>query len=345
MAARLLIPTLLVALASACGRASVAREVGGGDDALPLTVRIADSITLHESPEVINVEPAVSIDPRGGYIVADMVEAQVRLYGPGGNLKGHFGRRGGGPREFSKGVTSALRLPSGEIAVFEMGGKIFIYDADGTTRLRTQDTSLFPIYDAAVLDSQHVVISGRRSGPSETPLVHIWNLRTQKVDTSFFEVPAHPREFDQAYSYSGFADIAVRDGVIAAVFALRDTVFLFDRDGTARGQVPIPAPRFRPLRKPMPENATPVEQQAWLQSFSTFSSVFWTSDGLLLAQYFDVEGVEPRWSLVGFDTSGTPKMRYERAELLAVSPQDSLIFDHPSAIEPNQWAVASLLSR
>lgn len=322
---------------SACSSDGIAREIPA-----PLSVSASSGhVSLEESPSVITVEPAVSIDPRGGFIVADMVESQVRLYTRDGRLRSHFGGKGNGPSEF-RGVTSALRLPSGEIAVFEMAGKIAIFDEDGRRLVRTQATPLVPIYDAAVLDSTHVLLAGRVNGRSDTPLVHVWDIEAGKPVASFFNVPEHPKEFARAYSFSGFADLAVRDSMIAVVFALRDTVYLFNRQGSERGKVPIPAPGFRRLAEPMPENSTHVQDQQWVQTFSTFANVFWTREGLLLAQYFDIRGVEPQWHLVGFDRSGLSRFDYPGAKLLAITPDDSLFFDDPNSMEPNQWSVASL---
>src|SRR3954471_25026938 len=89
-------------VASGCGRdraaAATPREVF-----TPLDRHVAwgRSVTLEESDDVVNVLIRANLDPRGGFLVADEQEDQVRRYGPDGRLLFTFGRRGAGPREFT----------------------------------------------------------------------------------------------------------------------------------------------------------------------------------------------------------------------------------------------------
>jgi hypothetical protein len=327
--------------AAACGGDTQAREPAQAEPPATLTLHFEDgSIPLQENREVINMEPVVSMDADGGFIVADMLEAQVRLYSRTGHLRDHFGRKGKGPGEFD-GLSAALRLPSKDIVAIDMDGKMGIFSADGELK-STQKIPLVPVYAAVLLDPEHLVIAGRTEGKSDTDLIHVWSLVEERIVGSFFRVPPHSENMATAYSFSGFADVAVRGDTLAAVFALSDSVYLFLKDGTRLGSLRIPATKFRPLRSPMPAPPTPVQEQQWMESFSTFVDIFWTANGGLVAQYFDLEKLEPQWKAVGIDRAGRKTFEYEGSKLVAVSPQDSLFFIHPRAEVPNQWVVATL---
>jgi hypothetical protein len=341
-----LVPALLVTLYSTagCGGETVAREARRDPVRQPQSqVRFQpDTIPLQETADVINVEPVVSVDGDQGFIVGDLIESQIRIYSRSGRLRNHFGRRGSGPGEFD-GISAALRLESGAIAAVDTDGKIGIFSEDGELQ-STQQTPLVPVYSAVVLDAEHLALAGRLEGKSDTDLVHIWSIPERRIVESFFPVPAHPEAFATAYSFSGFADVAARGDTIAAIFALTDSVFLFLRDGTRLGSIHIPASDYRPLATPMPAPATPLEEQQWMESFSTFADVFWTREGELIAQYFDLEKFQPKWHVAGLNRDGRLAFEHKGAKLIAISPEDSLFFIHPLSDTPNKWAVA-LVSR
>jgi hypothetical protein len=330
---------VLVSLLAGCG-APAAGAVVENESLRDSLEFLRESVTLQENPDVINVQPAVSIDSGGGFVVADMVESQVRLYGRHGQLVDQFGRKGSGPEEFS-GLTAALRLLSDEIAVFDMEGRIAIFNRNGELTA-TQKTPLVPVYAAALLDERYVAIAGRLNGQSETPLVHVWDLQQRRIVNSFLDVPSHPARFDPAYSYAGSTDIAVRGDTIAVLFALTDSVFLFRRDGASLGSVRIPAQGFRPLSAPLPRDQSVTVQQRWLNSFSSFSDLYWLSDGSFLVQYFDLDKVEPKWRLLHMTRNGQRSFERGSSKLLAVSERDSLFFVHPQSMTPNRWSVATI---
>jgi hypothetical protein len=330
-----------ISSAASCGGDTIAREVRAEPPRREsLALRFESGwIPMQETDNVINVEPVVSVDGDEGFIVGDLVESQIRIYSRRGELRAHFGGRGSGPGEFD-GISAALRLPSGAIAAVDTDGKIGIFEPDGELQA-TQQTPLVPVYSAAVLDSEHIALAGRLEGKSDTDLVHVWSLSERRIVSSFFPVPPHSEGMATAFSFSGFADIAVRGDTVAAIFALTDSVFLFLRDGTRLGSLHVPATGYRRLRTPMPAPATLVQEQQWMESFSTFADVFWTGGGDLVAQWFDMKKLEPQWHVVAMDRSGRVAFEHEGAKLVAITPQDSLFFIHPRSETPNKWAVAS----
>jgi len=300
-------------------------------------------ITLADPKAVLTVQPHVSVDPRGGFLVADSREAQIRRYGPDGTLLSRFGRKGSGPDEFRR-PNGAHRLPSGRIVVFDTNGKLVLLDSSGTRSTETQQTGLVPLYQGTPLNDEYAVLSGRVDGQAVTNLVHVWNLRTRQLTSSFFPSPSHPEALSAAYAYAGFASIAVRKDTVAVLFALSDTLRLYTPTGSLIRSVKIPFSEFRKLRKPIPMSGPPAAMQQWRASFSVASSVFWAENGTILVQWYDVVAGENEWHLVGFDSQGRITVPpTDTPKLLAVSPNNpALFFEHRHSEEPNAWSIALL---
>lgn len=296
-------------------------------------------IEVEENEEVINVVPRVSLDPRGGYLVADAAEAQIRRYDADGGLTAAFGRKGNGPGEFQH-LTAAFRTRDGRIAAAEMSGRLTWFDAAGAEVVRVQSTDVGPLYDAAPMNDSLVLLVGRRAARDE--LLHVWNRRAERISASFFPVPSHPPELAGAYLFAGAADAAIRGDTIAAVFALTDSVYFFSLDGTLQDRTAIPFRHFRPVRDPMPGGAAPVREFVeWSEGFSSISQVSWTADGNLLVEYFDISDNFPAWRLIHLTRTGH-RVFFEARDtprLLAADPiTGSVLLVAPGAEAPNRWA-------
>lgn len=301
-------------------------------------------VEMEENDRVINVTPRVTLDPRGGFLVADAREAQVRRYGADGGLERVIGRKGSGPGEFRQ-LSSVHRLPDGRIVAAEMGGKVSVFDADGGKLLHARQAPVAPLYDADRLDARHLLLAGRRVGTGGTALVHVYDVETGAITRSFFGIPRHEPELAGGYALAGTADVAARGDTVAAVFALSDSIYLFGPEGAELGRVAIPFERFRRLTRPMPASGATLDAfRAWSETFSAISHLHWLKDGSFLVQYFDIEGVEPQWRLLHMDRTGrrlfegvdTPKL------LAAGGAADELVFVHPAADAPNVWVSARL---
>jgi len=300
-------------------------------------------ITLEENHAVRTVLPTLTIAPNGDFLVADLREAQIRRYSPDGRLLGRTGSEGNGPGQFTK-LAAAVRLPSGRIVAVDMSGRLAVFDGSGRALLQTERVLLTPLYDAGAINDTMVALVGRAPGQLNGPLVHIWNLRSNRITRSFFTVPPHPDRLDNAYAFSGWADVVVRGNTAAVVYALTDTVYFYKTDGTFLRKLPIPFQHFRRLREPLPVNGSPREQQDWRSSYSRISQLFWAPDGTIYVQYFDSVDLQPQWRLLGMNSTGQLKFDLlDSPRLLAVSPQDSsLVFLDPLSETPNVWSVARL---
>lgn len=305
------------------------------------------TIPLEETAEVINVTPEVTPDPRGGFIVSDARESQVRLYRSDGKLLRYFGSKGYGPTEFQS-VSSALRVPTGDLLVTDMGGKVALFDSTGAKLVRTAQAPLGPLYNSAVVNDSLVAFTGRARGrQTASPLVHLWDIRTDSIVRSFFPVPAHPEELAGAYRYSGFTDVDARGDTIAVLFALSDTVYLYDISGRPIEKIAIPSRHFRTIREKMPQDASLPEFTEWSESYSAASQLFWASDGSFVVQYFDRHGGEPQWRLLRMTRTGERMVELkDTPKLLALVGADpTLYFVQPDSPAPNVWAAARFAQR
>jgi hypothetical protein len=303
-------------------------------------VKLREQFAVAESKDVITVTPQVATESDGGFLVADAREAQIRRYTGDGELISHFGRRGQGPGEFTS-LSDAIRLDENRLLASDMNGQLTTFTNQGVFE-RLDKVELTPLYGVAKLDDSTVVLMGRSRGDGPTFLVHLWDTRQHVIRKSFFEEPAHSEAMDDAYRMVGFPSVAVRNGQIAATFAVGDDIQLFNRDGEYLRSIPIPFRDFRQLEEPVPPSGSPEAFQRWAESFSVTTKILWMQDGSFLVQYFDKVGQEPQWRLLGMTSEGASLFEGPSPKLLAASSADRLLFDAPDADEPNVWQYGSI---
>jgi hypothetical protein len=327
--------------------AQVASEHDGAG-ALDGVIRWGRDIRLEENDDVVNVLVRMNLDPRGGFVVADEEENQIRHYDPQGRLRGHKGRKGGGPGEFEY-LHRALPLRSGGFLGFDTFYRGALFDSAGGVT-RTFQTPVGPLHDARLVDDTLVLLAGdvpRRGPTAPRPRLHLWNVQRGRLVRSFFVPPVHGRAHVLAANTAGFMATDVRHDTIAAAFALTDTVYFFGLDGRPLRKVPIPFRHFRRLseggRLPGP-NSGVVAAREWLASFSLISHLFWLRDGTLLVQYQDRMGAEPHWRLLRMTADGAPLFEIVGTPyLLEVDRRtDELYFQKPGSPTPDVWTLATL---
>lgn len=318
-------------------------------DALDSVVEWHGDIQLEENEKVLNVLPYAAVDPHGGFLVWDEQEAQIRQYGPEGRLRGYFGRKGEGPKEFQF-PRAAIRRASGTILAFDTYARGAEFDEVGSAVLRTFRTPVGPLHSALLLDDSLVVLGGQvtgSSGDAAPSRLHVWSLAGNTVRRSFF-APSLPSQVQRlAANTAGFVSADRRGDVIAATFSLRDTIYFFDLQGKPRGQVPMPSQFYRRLssESPLPsQKGGVVGAREWIGSFSLISNVFWASDDTLIVQYQDRVGTEPRWRLLGLRRDGSRLFEVVDSPYLITVDQANgwLYFVKPGSPTPNFWSRARL---
>jgi len=310
-------------------------------------------IRLEETQAVVNVIVRMTFDrSTGGYLVADESENQIRQYGPDGELVRYFARHGDGPREF-RFLNRALRLSTGEVLALDGFNKGVVFDSTGSRVVRSFSTPVGPVHSVQLLNDSLLLLGGEirdeREVTSPGARLHLWNLNRDTLIRSFFTPAVRGQARQMASSVGGFVATDARADTIAAVFALTDTIFLFDHAGRRLGQVPIPFRKFRRLSESasLPRFDEVLGAREWVGSFSLISHVFWLRDGSFLVQYQDRIGTEPRWRLLHMRRDGGFILeRRDTPKLLNVDQaNDHLVFTRPGSEAPNEWSRVRLAER
>lgn len=323
-----------------CSTLLSARATGAQASRLAQHFTFGPRVDLEEPKGVLNVAVAASNDARGGVLVVDARESQVRRYDLNGRLLMYFGRAGGGPGEFPGPPLAAIRLPDNRIAVGDAEGGISVFSASGTIVRRVR-VSPSPIYSMVAI-GQTIFVSTQRMVHGRLLLLHRWGPESDSLAGSFFEPPVVRNASRRIVATTGGAFVAARADTLVVTFSLADSLYLFP--GTA--QVPIKRPlSLRSFSYHVGEapNSGPLspEFRSWLQTGARVERAFSSSDGALYVQYLRFGSYGPDWHLARLSPSGTVTMDTETgAQLLFVSPM-GLVFTDPVTGSPSVWQVAS----
>jgi hypothetical protein len=329
---------LVVAWTHATSGALAAQDFGPRS---PVT-RIRE-IRLQESTSVINVTPVVRPDPRGGYLVADVREAQIRRYDESGRLLWHVGRKGHGPEEFQE-PQIALRLPGGNIFVADRDTKVAIFDSAGIHLVKSFLVPLQRMEDGAVLNDSLVVCSGIGGDRPPHAFLHIVNLNRESVTASFFRPFAHYPYPDLAVVMASVV-LAFNGNEIAAAALPIDTIYFFNKDGELLRRSRLTAKHFR-MPKPIAPGdfQNPRKRAEWLGSFETVTGVYWMGQDTLVVPFRTIVDRTLHWHLLAMTKSGEEIFEWlDGPELLGVDGDSGiLIFQSPNSMTPNVWSIARL---
>jgi hypothetical protein len=326
---------------SACTGA--AAETGTSLQKIQEVFRWLDTITLEESDSVFTVNPTVKFDSGGGFLIADLRETQIRRYAADGRLLDYWGDEGPGPWEF---VALAGATRSGNrIYAADRNGKMLVFRPDGTPDTVVR-VPLMPVYDLQALQGDSLLLlSGRIVEGGGDELLHLWSTTSHRIVRSFFSVPSHSEHLSYPYRFAGYPSFAFHGDTIVASFSLSDTLAFFTQDGRYLANLALPFRHFRPVRRPPPASPSAEDRKAWLEEFSRISQVFWSGDGSLYVQYFDMKDTQPQWRLLRVDRQGN--IRFELIDsprLLAASASNArLYFVTPGSEETNRWSVATAI--
>lgn len=336
---------VLLILMAACESGAAAGNSAGEAGTAMLPGRHFEpvrTISLEESDEVINVAPYVAPRPDGdGFVVVDQREARARLYAPDGRLVRQFGRKGRGPGEFQRPI-AGYQLAGGELVVADMANGLLHFRDPDSLRSASQP-AVRPLYGVRPLSDSLVLVAGRGVGEHDrAPLLQVWDLARGEPVHSFFRTPGDSIQRIAARNF-GWVGTDVRGDTIAAVFALADTLYLFDRAGRPLNAIPLRLRGFRPITE-LPGAAAddPVRLGEWLEQFVFLNSVFALPDGSFLVQSERPRGSESTWNLAHVSPEGRTTFDLQNTPRLLAVHGDDLYFVDPSAEAPNRWIVARL---
>ena len=336
--------SVLVLVAIACRESDSSRTTQTAQPGVePLTqfIEWIDALSLEEGDSVINVTPAVRLDWAGGFLVADLREAQLRRYSDRGKLLAAWGRRGRGPGEFTMPIALLRLRPRGELLAVDVRGRLSVFDSTGSELLETVSTPLQVVTDAEQVSESLLLLVGwiERSSPR----LHLWDIDRQRLVRSFHE-PFRGTPHIELTVTLGWNKAALKGDTIAAIYGASDTVYYFDRAGEPLGSVQIPFAGFR-SPTPVTEAARMDEaaQKAWLASFDAVSDVFWLHDGLAILYQTNAEdGFKWHLHMMTADGKRLCDVRDVPKLLASDATGDWLYFVSPGSLTPNELSIARI---
>ena len=294
-------------------------------------------IALAESDSVINVQPRVSLDDSGAFIVADSRESRVRIYESTGELRRQLGRRGTAPGELQFPV-HARRTKSGDLLVTDFARGLLVLDEETGAELYHARPSLRPTYQAAELSDSVWVLAGLGDPiDGRATLLHLWDPRRNAITRSFFPMPGNDATRAAASSYGSVSIDIDQDGILA-VFAMSDTAYRFDFEGNVVQRVWIPVPGFEPVTE-FDQGENPLEAVSWLEQHRLLESIHAMSAGMIAVQYAQAAGRDNRFGSIVVSANGELLLAEEDAPRLLAAEDDLLFYVDSAHAAPNRWLV------
>jgi hypothetical protein len=304
-------------------------------------LQLLGEIVAEENEQVMNVAPIAFDDAEGGFLVADLKESQVRVYGRDGDLRAALGGRGDGPGEFRSPVV-VHRLPDGRLVAGDFeNSRLTLFSADADSVLDTQTPPLFLLYNAVPLSSERLLLAGRPPGMGRPPLLHIWNLTLEKIETSFFPAPVGPDLAATGLSL-GFVGLDVLADTLYATFSLTDTLYAFDLGSSPPrpvGKIPLPIEEFRIIPQPVEASGSVTAREEWLSRLTPIQAIHALPRSFLVLFGQDV-GTENLWHWTHFARDGTPLFQLRDAGQVLTTRGDTIFFIDPRTLVPNRWTYA-----
>lgn len=309
-----------------------------GADGEAWTLVVVDTLRFEEDERAFNVFPSVRPDPRGGYLVADAGEAQLRRYDGSGRLLWHFGRRGDGPGEFRRPYV-LFREPGGSLLALDHDGRMTWLDSAGTEVTRTLTLPLRRTESAALLESGRLLVSGIPSGDVEGARLHLLDRKAEAIERSFFH-PLRRATNPQIAVTADYVALAVAGDTVLAAFGPLDTLYVFTPpDYDDPHAVPFPTERFRVAEPIDPTDfGNPERRDAWLGSFETLAGVFYVGDGTVYVVYRTLRpGEDPEHHLLAMTLDGERLFETAGIGRLTTVQNDLLHLAAPWAETPNTF--------
>ena len=313
--------------------------------------RLEQYVSLHRNlvfyDSAASSDVTVFFDRAPGFLVADQGQTELRAYSDAARLLWSAGRKGNGPSEFQV-VIAAVRNSAGEVIALDDAGKVVIFNSSREF-IRSARTELGPAYGMVLLNDSTLLISGRNLRDprnQDQPLLHVWDLRRNRITNSFSSVPPHNPRLEEGYRYSGWATATLLSGdTLGILFPLSDTLYRYRTNGTPIDKRRLSLRTFHRLRDPAPTNASTQETVRWRNSYTRLSDIFAAPDGSVYVQFFNMRELEPIFGVARFTfTNRGLKKSFEVPEaprLLGISPRDSTLYFLQPDLNPERvtWSV------
>lgn len=310
------------------------------------TITWGEPLVVQEDEGSLLVNPVVSVDPQGGYLVADAAEGQVRRYDDTGKLVWRAGRQGDGPGEYARPV-SLNRLDDSTFVALDHTGRATVLGTDGAYIL---DFALpFRRVDGArAVGTDRLLVSGvTLEASGAVPLLHVVDVRGERIESSFFPLPE--LEHPLATRLMAYAQADVNGDTVAIAFAGLDSVYIYTLDGERQRSFRLPVEDFRLVGPPPADFSTnPRSRVAWLGSFETVTGIWWVGKTRIMVAYRTTagEGMRARQQWHRVLVTRTGELLHHETDsgkvLAGFHERPAFVTVPPASEAPNVWRIGTV---
>ena len=243
-----------------------------------------ETILLDSSP--FNMEQAlVSIASNGDILVGDPNQGKISVFEADGTFIRSFGQLGRGPGEFGY-LIHVIQLANGDYMVSDLSGKIERFSSDGEHMITYPIPVLGRTAKLIEIDSETLLIAGLSSRDENLTLLHLLDLNTGEITSSFFEAPFQMSDYGGLlHSMSGFSDAVFDGSLIYAFITFSDIMYIFDLEGNLIDQKKIiDFIHFTPL-EPFDYALNDDQLAEKMESYSLISNIYWKNESTIIIEH------------------------------------------------------------
>lgn len=282
---------VLLVLLSGCSSSdkSATSNTGSPRDITPEGRPFAQALTAVDTIKLSQPDTApivrvsgLDIDNRGRIALADVSEANVKVFSPDGELLQILGRKGQAPGEFEQ-----PRFPrfatTGQLHVGDAPlNRISVFDEHGTL-LRTVSLAGVGLFSGMILLPNGDYLISTSSGPGDSVLVRtdsLGQLRRRYLPVASV-TPRGEQMIEEWRNIRQFW-LAIRQDTAFVVATLSDSVWAVDLTSGNVTSVHLSLPGYIKPTAPRGQFRSIKELADWSQSFHLSAGIVNTDDGLLI---------------------------------------------------------------
>jgi hypothetical protein len=311
---------------------------------IPEDLRIMRNMALSEGGDIFLVQPDISADPEGGFLISDRMEGRVMRVSDTGEILWWQGRKGQGPGEYEQPL--AVRRLDNQMYVFDFQGRVTVLSEESDSVIATVQLPLYMPADVEAWRSGEFLIAARDPQDHSRQAVWLWKTNTENVQPLFWTTESSPSA-NLAHT-AGVTKLAKRNDEVAVVFSLVDSVYLFRADDWSRRRSIGLRGSFRAISADaVPAMLNARTGPAFLSTVDLVVDVHWTDRHGLVVSYQSILNdsvLTRRWHMLQIEPADSMQREFRDVpRVLTVLPhRGEVVFQNPGSELPSQWTIARL---
>lgn len=280
-------------------------------------------IVFEEIDGIPDLPLSYYIDSDNNFIATNTKSNTVSIFDSNGKAISKFGRAGQGPGDFQYPMSS-IRLKDNRLLVGEFGGKLTLFNEDGSSVIEIFQSKVLPLTQVIDLGNNKILLVGTKLNTDKsTSLLHIFDLSTKKIETSFLELPFSHQDYSQVLRMVAQLSVAtvVNDEIIALVSPFTK-LYSFSMNGVLKQTKDLEFPNFQKIEK-SEASLNREELFEYSTTFSVSERMFSLKDGSFIVQYIRIKKIDQQ----------NPNLRETEYNVALFNSNGDLIFDFMSPKE------------